>query len=355
MIGKSKKPGRSPRIGIAGVVVSSMLTLAACGSGASGDSELDRVALQLNWISNATWSGSYLAEENGHYEAEGLDVEIRPGGPNVDFMAPLSAGQALIAFAGMTEPMTLNQDGADFRIVGTMYQKSPISIVSLAENGIEGPKDLEGRKLGLSTTSLSLWEQFSEKAGIDADKVEIVPIQFGVDTLVAGDVDAMMGYVTEAPVALEARGLEPSYFLLQDYGYGYYVDVYAVRQQDLDDPEKRDQIKRLLKADLEGQLDMIADPEAAGQLTMDLYGDALGLELETEIGNARAAADLFYSDTTLEKGIGYMSGKELAVAIETMNGILGTDYPLDGEGFVVTDLLDEIHEENPGWGKLPAR
>lgn len=333
------------------------ITLAACAAETPGGTGggLDKVALQFNWITNATWSGSYLADENGHYEAAGLDVDLRTGGPNIDFMAPLSTGEVLIAFAGMTEPMTLNQDGSDFRIVGTMYQKSPISIVSLKEAGINTPKDLEGRRLGLGATSLSLWDQFADVAGVDKSKVEIVPIQFGVDTLVSGDIDAMMGYVTEAPIALAAKGLEPNYFLLQDFGYGYFVDVYTVRQADLDDPVKRDLIKRLLKSDLQGQLDMIKDPEQAGKVTIERFGDELGLDLDTEIATARAAAQLFYSDTTLEKGIGYMGGEELRVAMETMNSILGTDYPLDGKGFVVNDLLDEIRAEDPSFGQLPPR
>lgn len=336
-------------------VAAMTVAVVGCSSDSNGADGADDVALQFNWITNATWSGSYLAQENGHYEDAGLNVDLRSGGPNIDFMAPLSTGEVLVSFAGMTEPMTLNADGADFRIVGTMYQKSPISIVSLKENGISGPKDLEGRRLGLGATSLSLWEQFADIAGVDKSKVEIVPIQFGIDTLVAGDVDAMMGYVTEAPVALEARGLEPAYFLLQDYGYGYFVNVYTVRQSDLDDPAKRDLIKRLLKADLQGQLDMIKDPEKAGQVTFDRYGKDLGLELETEIATARAAAQLFYSDTTVAKGIGYMGGEELRIAMETMNSILGTDYPLDGEGFVVMDLLDEIRAEDPSFGVLPPR
>jgi len=352
---------KSARKSLLGAVVAATaaaaLALSACSSTTDDPSSSapDNVALQFNWITNATWSGSYLADENGHYEDANLNVELRSGGPNVDFMAPLSTGEVLVSFAGMTEPMTLNADGADFRLVGTMYQKSPISIVSLKSTGITGPKDLEGKRLGLSTTSQSLWEQFAQVAGVDTSKVEIVPIQFGVDTLVAGDVDAMMGYVTEAPIALEAKGLEPAYFLLQDYGYGYFVNVYAVRKQDLDDPTKRDLIKRLLKADLQGQLDMINDPELAGKVTVDRYGNELGLDLDTEIATARSAAQLFYSATTLEKGIGYMGGEELEVAMKTMNSILGTNLPLNGEGIVDMSLLDEIRAEDPSFGKLPAQ
>ncbi|OUZ11946.1 hypothetical protein BHE97_03465 [Aeromicrobium sp. PE09-221] len=328
--------------------------LAACGgSGDDSASGTDQVGLQLNWITNATWAGSYLADENGYYEEAGLDVDILTGGPNVDFMAALSSGQALAAFAGLTEPATLNQDNGDYVVVGTMYQKSPLSFISRAEDDITEPADLEGKRVGISATSQSVWEQFSSTAGIDTSTVEVVPITTGPEAIAADDVDAYLGFITEGPALLEAQGMEANAFLLQDFGYGYYVDVYTVRREDLEDEQKRDQIKRLLKADLQGQLDMINDPEAAAELTVERYGQELGLDYETELATAKAAAELFYSPTTEERGIGYMAGDELTLSMETLNSILGTDLPLDGEGYVDMSLLDEIYEEDPDFGQLP--
>ncbi|MBS45986.1 MAG: hypothetical protein CMH83_22990 [Nocardioides sp.] len=332
-------------------------TLAACGSDDSSESAsgLDEVTLQLNWITNSTWAGSYLAQENGYYEEAGLDVDIATGGPNVDFMAALSSGQALMAFSGLTEPATLNQDGGDYVVIGTMYQGSPLSFISEAEDGITEPSDLEGKKVGISATSQSVWEQFSTAAGIDTSQVEVVPITTGPEALAAGDVDAYMGFITEGPALLEAQGMDPEAFLLQDYGYGYYVDVYTVRREDLEDDEKREQIKALLKADLEGQLDMINDPEGAAQLTVDRYGQELGLEYDTELYTAESAAELFYSPTSEEEGIGYMAGDELALSMDTLSTILGTEMPEDGGDFIDMSLLDEIHEEDPDFGQLPPQ
>ncbi len=195
--------------------------------------------------------------------------------------------------------------------------------------------------------------RFSSVAGIDTSKVTVVPITTGPEALAAGDVDAYMGFSTEAPALVQALGIEPAWFTLQDYGYGYYVNVYTVRKEDLEDTAKRDLIKRLLKADLEGQLAMIKDPDAAAQLTVDLHGDELGLTLDSEEFTATEASKLFYSPTTEEKGIGYMGGDEMTVAMKTLNMILGTDMPLDGSGYVDMSLLDEIHAEDPDFGKLP--
>lgn len=331
--------------------------LSACGgsdttTSASGE-ELDQVSLQLNWIENTTWAGSYLAQENGYYEDAGLDVELRTGGPNVDFMSALGAGKALVAFAGFTEPATLNQDSDDYRIIGTMYQKSPLAFVSQQGSGITEPADLEGHKVGISSTSMSVWKQFSKTAGIDTSSVDVVPITTGPEALAAGDVDAYLGFSTEAPGQLQALGMTAESFLLQDFGYGYYVDVYTVRQKDLDDTDKRDQIKRLLKADLLGQIAMIEDPQGAADLTVSRYGQSLGLDADSELTIAVAAAPMFYSDTSESTCIGYMAGDELTLSMTTLNTILGTDLPLDGEGYVDMSLLDEILEEDPDFGQLP--
>lgn len=347
-------------IAAAGAVALAAAALVGCatasddsGSGTGGGDELTSVGLQTNWILNSTWAGSFTAEENGYYADAGLDVDILTGGPNVDFMAALSSGQALVAFAGFTEPATLNQDGGEFVIVGTLYQGSPLSFISAKEDGITGPAELEGKRVGVSATAMSVWEQFSSVAGIDTSTVELVPITTGPEALVAGDIDAYLGFSTEGPALLSSLGIEPEWFLLQDYGYGYYVNVYTVRQQDLDDPEKRELIKSLLKADLQGQLAMIEDPAAAAALTVSLHGDQLGLDEESELFTVESASELFYSPTTREMGIGYMGGDEMTVAMETLNLILGTDLPLDGSGYVDMTLLDEIYAEDPGFGTLP--
>lgn len=340
-------------LGVATFAAASLAACAADDSGSAAADELTSVGLQTNWILNSTWAGSYTADEEGYYEEAGLDVDILTGGPNVDFMAALSSGQALAAFAGFTEPATLNQDGGDFVVVGTLYQASPLAFISAAEDGITEPADLEGKRVGVSTTAMSVWEQFSSVAGIDTSTVELVPITTGPEALVAGDIDAYLGFSTEGPALLESLDIEPEWFLLQDYGYGYYVNVYTVRAADLDDDAKREQIKALLKADLEGQLAMIKDPAAAAQLTVDLHGQELGLDYDTELFTAESASQLFYSPTTEEHGIGYMGGDEMTVAMETLNMILGTDMPLDGSGYVDMSLLDEIRAEDPDFGILP--
>ena len=43
----------------------------------------DDVTLQLKWVTQAQFAGYYVAADKGFYEEEGLNVTIKPGGPDI--------------------------------------------------------------------------------------------------------------------------------------------------------------------------------------------------------------------------------------------------------------------------------
>ena len=63
---------------IASLLLASAFSLAAFQAGAA-----DKVVLQLKWVTQAQFGGYYVAKDKGFYEEEGLDVEIKPGGPDI--------------------------------------------------------------------------------------------------------------------------------------------------------------------------------------------------------------------------------------------------------------------------------
>ncbi len=43
----------------------------------------DKLTLQLKWVTQGQFAGYYVAKDKGFYEEENLDVDIKPGGPDV--------------------------------------------------------------------------------------------------------------------------------------------------------------------------------------------------------------------------------------------------------------------------------
>jgi len=43
----------------------------------------EKVTLQLKWVTQSQFAGYYVAQAKGYYKAAGLEVEIKPGGPDI--------------------------------------------------------------------------------------------------------------------------------------------------------------------------------------------------------------------------------------------------------------------------------
>jgi NitT/TauT family transport system substrate-binding protein len=70
------------------------LTLAAGLMTLSGSAQaLDQVTFGTNWKAEAEHGGFYQAVATGIYEKHGLEVTIRPGGPQVNHAQLLAAGK----------------------------------------------------------------------------------------------------------------------------------------------------------------------------------------------------------------------------------------------------------------------
>ena len=71
----------------------SVLTCALILS-ASAVFSADKVTIQLKWVTQAQFAGYYVAKDKGFYDAEGLDVTIKPGGPDIAPAQVLAGGGA---------------------------------------------------------------------------------------------------------------------------------------------------------------------------------------------------------------------------------------------------------------------
>src|SRR5215470_9622904 len=76
---------------LAGLLVLVGVLVAGCGGGGSKSSESDnegggakkKVTLQLKWVTQAQFAGYYAAKAKGYYDEEGLDVNLKVGGPSI--------------------------------------------------------------------------------------------------------------------------------------------------------------------------------------------------------------------------------------------------------------------------------
>lgn len=336
---------RAARAAVAAAGVAALLATAGCASSTTdaastdGD-ELVELTLQTSWIPLVQFGGSYIADAEGYYNEFGVDVDILPGGPDVDPMAAVAAGQADIALANADNVARANEQGADLVIIAAGFQKNPLAILSTPENPINTPADMEGAKIGVPAGDEAAQKALEAYNGLDAEKITTVPVSFDVAPLVSGEVDGMWVFYTEQPISYEENtGVEGVTMLTADYGYDIYAQVYVVTRDSLEDDAKRAAIEGFLAGEIKGWQEYVADPALAVDLTVNDYAKDGGLTVENQTKQAERQLALLVTPETEAHGLLWISAEGIAKNIETLDAL---GLPAD-ESIFDTSVLEAVY------------
>ncbi|MGO2111502.1 MAG: ABC transporter substrate-binding protein [Pseudoclavibacter sp.] len=281
---------RRPAAAVAAMTAATAL-LAGCagapaesaeGDGADG---LTTITVSLGWISNVEWAGFWIADKNGYFEEEGVEVEWIGGGPNAPTtMATVAGGEADLGIEpGTAAWLQSFADGNDWTAVGALFQESPGALVSLAGHPVTSADDLAGQTvLGQEGTQI-YYDAIFELAGMEPD-YEFIPVGFDIAPLVDGQGVAYTAYSTNQPIMLEEQyGLTADDYnvsLYADFGMPLYGNVVYGDSAYLE--ENADAIEGFLRASIRGWEENGEDPAVGAELAVNEYGADLGLDLEQQ-------------------------------------------------------------------------
>ncbi|WP_205749105.1 ABC transporter substrate-binding protein [Frigidibacter oleivorans] len=272
-------------------------------------------AMQLSWLHSVQFGGSYIALDRGYWAAEGLEVVLQPGGPNAPVEPPVVSGQALVGISAADYTAAAVEQGAPFRILAVAMQKNPFAIASLPANPVNTPADLAGKRIGMALANTPVLQALCSLNGVDVTAVEVVPTQYDAAPLLAGQVDCLLCWATDLPVAMAMQGVEAVTMLMADHGYAVHSQTYIATDASI--AERRAELVALLKGEVRGWTDYKADPAAAAALTVRMFPDA-GLDLPTQELQADRQVPLMFSDLTDANGFGWFTEETVAANIETL-------------------------------------
>ena len=109
----------------------------------------DEITLQLKWVTQAQFAGYYVALEKGFYEEEGLDVTIKPGGPDIAPAQVLAGGGADVIVDWMPSALATREKGVPLVNIAQPYKSSGMMLTCLKENNVMSPEDFPGKTLGV--------------------------------------------------------------------------------------------------------------------------------------------------------------------------------------------------------------
>ena len=117
-------PRRAIALGAAVVLVVAACTSGSSPSASGGGGATTKVKFQLQWVAQAQFAGYYAALDQGYYTAEGLDVSLLLGGPQVDNVQVVASGGADIGTAWLPKMLQSRENGTDLVSIAQVFQRS---------------------------------------------------------------------------------------------------------------------------------------------------------------------------------------------------------------------------------------
>lgn len=270
------------------------------GSGRARAQATMPLSFQLSWIKSIQYGGYFAGIENGSFKKFGVEPTFVSGGPNVDPVANVASGQSQLGDRPIGPLIVAKEKGIPIKIIGTVFQKSPYSILSLAKKPIKSIADLKGKTIAVSTSGRPLMLNLILDAGLKPEDVNIVPSSPDPAALVSGQIDAYCGYLTNQGVMLQSRGVEIFALNAQDLGLPETTGTIYGREDFL--KANREMVVAFLKGAVESLGWALKNPEQTAKLMVDKYG-APGLVYKAQFAEIVASKPYIEFGPASSKGL----------------------------------------------------
>ncbi|MCG7492360.1 ABC transporter substrate-binding protein [Thalassobius sp. Cn5-15] len=262
------------------------LLTAAALMAASPAFAADKMTVLLDWFVNPDHGPIIIAEENGYFAEQGLEVDIVPP---ADPSAPprlVAAGQADLAVSYQPQLHLQIHEGLPLKRVGTLVA-TPLNCLLVLEDGpIATPADLKGKKVGFSVAGVeeAVLGAVLGNHGVSVDDIEMINVNFSLSpSLMSGQVDAVIGAFRNFELnQMDIEGVAGRCFYIEEEGVPSYDELIYVANPDRMDADK---VERFLAATEKATQYIVNNPQKSWEIF-----SATSPELQDEL-NKRAWAD----------------------------------------------------------------
>ncbi|RCS24726.1 ABC transporter substrate-binding protein [Phyllobacterium salinisoli] len=246
----------------------------------------DKLTLQLKWVTQGQFAGYYVAKDKGFYEAEGLDVEIKPGGPDVAPPQVIAGGGADVIVDWMPSALATREKGVPLVNIAQPFKRSGMMLTCRKETGITKPEDFKGKTLGVwfggnEYPFLSWMNHLGIKTDGGPEGVTVLKQGFNVDPLIQKQADCISTMTYNEYWQVIDAGIPEDQlvvFKYEDQGVATLEDGLYVLEKSLDDPAMVDKLARFVKASIQGWDYTRKNPDEAAEIVLE--NDASGAQTE---------------------------------------------------------------------------
>lgn len=276
----------------------------------AGADRLEKVSLLLNWFPEHQHGGFYTALINGYFAAEGLDVTIHPGGPQVPVIQRVASGQMDFGITNADQVIFGRAAGAQVVSLFAPLRDSPRCLMVHEESGIERFRDIRNMTVAMNSNDAFAAHLLHH---YPFEGVTVVRYPGNLAAFLNDKNYAVQAYsISEVPVA-RARGASPKALMLSEAGYNPYTSMLVTSESRL--RARPDVVRKVLRASIRGWRVYMEDPKKTNAYILTLNPE-LGKEAIEE--GWELMIPLVYPEGTTPDNLGHMTRDRWVELLDSM-------------------------------------
>jgi NitT/TauT family transport system substrate-binding protein len=295
------------------------LGLAAAAAGAPEAQQPQKVVFALNWFAVGDHAAYWVALEKGYYKARGLDVELQNSKGSGDSIAKVDTNRADVGLADAAVVIPRIAQGARVKIVGAVFDNTPLNFWMWTSSGITRPKDLEGKTLAAppGDAQRQLFPAFAKLHGIDTAKVTWLSIEPAAKFVALSEkrADVVADYLTGLPFYEKAIGKE-NLASMPWYKHGFDIYSMAVVASEKTLAERPKVLRGFVAASYLGWRDVMESPKAALEIFKKRVPE---IDLSLIEPNLMLGLELMKTERYARHGIGWVDRAKMCATVELLN------------------------------------
>ncbi len=298
--------------------VAMTLLLSACGGKQSVEEQAapTPVTLNLQWVTQAQFAGYYVALDKGWYAEEGIDLTIRPGGPDISALDSVRTGTSQFGTSLLADIIVTSEVTNDLVSVLQVQQTNGLLLLAKTDSNIKNPSDFMDKKVGVW---LGNWEaQFNAlitKEGIDPNSFTLTSQGFSMEPFINGELDVASAMIYNEYYAVLESGLKPADITIinyADYGLDFPGDTLFTSSTIIQ--ENPELVQKMVAASLKGWQYAVEHPEEAVDIVLK-YDKTGTLTREHQLSMMNEIAKLVQTGI---RPVGYTNRDDVRRTIDTL-------------------------------------
>jgi NitT/TauT family transport system substrate-binding protein len=299
-----------------------------------------KITFTLNWVAGGDHAPYFFAQKIGAYKQAGLDIDFETSRGSAASAQKVGAGQSQLGLSDMAGVLLFRGKGADLVGVMNVYANSPQGLYWLKSSGIQGVKDLAGKKIGnpAGDGARTMWPALAKKVGIDPNSVTWVNIDANakLGALKARTIDATTSFFNLHHVFARELGSDMGFLAWKDAGVNPYGNSIIANGAWL--KANRDKADKFVKITQKAFADCVKTPDPCIKALVEANGALL---YQNELDNWHLVTMLMSDEISDTVALGWHDDKRMTDDYQLVNEYLKMEKPYDVTTAYTNEFLDK--------------